>query len=279
MPSQSAEGEVAEQSPGPRTRASLARDLTQLGVLPGSTLLVHTSLRSLGWVAGREVAVVQALLDVVGPAGTLVVPTQTGGNSDPANWGRPPVPADWWPVIRAEMPAYEPALTPSRGMGAVAEAIRTWPGACRSAHPQNSFAAVGHRAAEVTARHELAYSLGEGSPLAALEHLGAAVLFLGTDWSTCTALHLAQYRLPVPTADSSSCAVLGADGARAWVTYDDVDLDAEVFEPIGADYERDQPAAVTTGLVGSAHCRLFPMAPAVAYAVGWLSAHPTLDPG
>jgi aminoglycoside 3-N-acetyltransferase len=272
----------------PRTRASLARDLGALGLAPGTTVLVHASLSSLGWVAGREVAVVQALLDVLGPSGTLVVPTQTGDNSDPARWGRPPVPEPWWPVIRAETPAYDPAVTPSRGMGALAERVRTWPGALRSDHPQHSFAALGARAAEVTApAGTLDLSLGEASPLGALDRLGASVLFLGTGWGTCTALHLAEYRAAERTGRAGlehyGCAVNGPDGARAWVEFDDIELDEEPFPAIGAAFERDRPEVLRRGTVGSAACLLFPLGDAVAYAVEWMvrdrAAGATADEG
>ena len=238
-------------------------------------MLVHASLSALGWVAGGQVAVVQALLDVLGPEGTLVVPTQTGGNSDPAGWGRPPIPEAWWPVVRAEMPAYEADVTPSRGMGVIAEQVRTWPGANRSTHPQNSFAAVGARAAEVTAVHDLAGSLGERSPLQTLESMGAAVLLLGAGWDSCTALHLAEYRVPEPVPDRSGCAVLTAAGTREWVEYDDVELDETDFREIGTDFEREHPELVVEGTVGSAPSLLFPLADAVAYAVRWMTARRT----
>jgi aminoglycoside 3-N-acetyltransferase len=163
----------------PPTRASLAADLTALGLRAGDTVLMHSSLRSVGWVLGGQVAVVQALLDVLGPAGTLVVPTQTTGNSDPEYWTRPSVPETWWPVVREHMPAFDPAVTPSVGIGVLAEAVRTWPGAVRSNHPHTSFAAVGARAADLMATHELDSQLGEGSPLAALERVGARILLLG----------------------------------------------------------------------------------------------------
>src|ERR1700755_3530927 len=80
------EAAVVARTPKPRTRTTLAADLRALGVRDGDVVLAHTAVSALGWVAGREQAVILALLDAVGPTGTLVVPTQTGSNSDPAEW-------------------------------------------------------------------------------------------------------------------------------------------------------------------------------------------------
>ena len=56
----------------PVTRSRLVRDLQALGVQPGDVLMVHTRLSALGWVVGGSGTVVQALLDVLGPGGTLM---------------------------------------------------------------------------------------------------------------------------------------------------------------------------------------------------------------
>jgi aminoglycoside 3-N-acetyltransferase len=251
----------------PRTRASLAADVRALGVVEGGVLLVHASLSSLGWVCGGAVTVADALLDALGPSGTLVVPTHTGGNSDPAAWANPPVPQAWWPIIREQMPAFDPQVTPSAGMGAVPEVVRTMRGATRSAHPQSSFAAVGPQADTITTGHALQSGMGEESPVGRLYELDAMVLLLGVGHANNSSFHLAEYRLERPRRQLTAAAVSTPAGPR-WTPYEDVVLDSDDFEALGADF--DATGGTQVGRVGSAECRLFAQREAVDFAVGWL---------
>lgn len=264
-----AEADTTAGQDGPRTRASLAADLRTLGLASGSMVLVHSSLSALGWVSGGPVAVVQALLDVLGPAGTLVVPTQSGNLSDPSTWSRPPAPPAWWPSIRDSMPAYDPDLTPTRGMGAVVEVVRHLPGVRRSAHPALSFAAVGPHAEDLMAPHTLQAGLGEESPLGRLAAAGAATLLLGAGWDSATALHLAEYRAAARPVVTDGAPVV-VDGVRRWVTYEVLDFDTDRFARIGAAFEAT--GAVAVGPVGSATARLAPIEAAVAFATPLLAA-------
>ncbi|GAA4731439.1 AAC(3) family N-acetyltransferase [Phytohabitans rumicis] len=249
----------------------MAADLSALGVRAGDTILLHSSLRAVGWVCGGPAAVVHAFLDVLGDRGTLAVFAQTSDNRDPSRWSHRPVPEEWWPVIRDHLPGFDPAISDCRAMGLVAETVRTWPGAVRSAHPQTSFVAIGARAADLMAVHDLESELGESSPLAALEAADARTLLLGVGYDRCTALHLAEYRLPWQRRRPNRCVVLGPAGRR-WLDYQGMELNADDFPVIGAELERGN-GSVVKGAVGGAAARFLRIREAVAYAVTWMSEH------
>lgn len=263
------EAETIQGLDSPRTRYSLANDLRRLGLKPGMTVLVHSSLKSLGWVNGGPMAVIQALQDVLTPAGTLVMPAHSSDLSDPAGWQNPPVPQSWHDLVRDTMPAYDPRLTPTRGMGRIAELFRTWPDVRRSDHPQVSFAAWGQQAEFVTAGHELAHSLGETSPLARVYDLAGYVLLLGVEYDSNTSFHLAEYRAGRNKLSLSGSPVV-RNGRRQWITYDDIEFHDELFPQIGADME-DQTDIVTIGQVGSATGRFYNQRAGVDFATNWLS--------
>lgn len=258
------EHELILTTPVPRTRASLAVNLERLGVVPRGVLVVHASLSAIGWVSGGAQAVVEALLDVLGPTGTLVMPAHSSQLTDPAGWKNPPVPAKWHEEVRASLPAYDPWCTPTRDMGAVAELFRVWPGVLRGTHPTLSFAAVGPEAERIVGRQPLTDPLGEAGPLGRLYELGAQMLLLGVGYDRCTALHLAE-RLAWPDGRLvDEGAPMLVDGQRQWVRWRAPQLDADLFPAVGRELEASR--LVRIGLVGSASCRLMPMAAAIDVA-------------
>jgi len=262
---------VVERTRGqPATVQSLSLDLAALGVMPGMVLLLHSSLSSLGWVCGGPMALILALEQVLGPQGTLVMPTHCGDLSDPANWKNPPVPEAWWDIIRKTMPPYDPDVTPTRGMGIIPETFRKQKGVLRSIHPQVSFAAWGAEAVRVTEGHSLDFGLGEASPLARVYDLQGWVLLLGVGYENNTSLHLAEYRASYPGRRAiEDGAPMLVDGQREWVKLQDIQVDDSDFKAIGSSFEQ-ATGRVRHGHVAAAEAMLMPQRALVDYAVGWM---------
>ncbi|QLH78749.1 AAC(3) family N-acetyltransferase [Halosimplex rubrum] len=263
------ERDAVDRVDEPATTETLTDDLRGLGVRPGDTLLVHSSLSALGWVCGDAQAVVDALREAVTDTGTLVMPAHTGQYTDPEMWSNPPVPDDWVETVRAERPPFRPESTPTRGMGAVAECFRGYPDTVRSRHPTVSFAARGAGAEAVVADHAYDEGLGEKSPLAEVYDRDGRVLLLGTGYDTNTSIHLAEYRADFPKARTTNDAPVLDDGERVRVEYEDIETDTSDFEELGAAFEEGVPGAVERGTVGAADARLVDQPALVDFAVEW----------
>ena len=267
----SEEGTI-KASRNPISMHSLYQEMIKLGVNSADALLIHSSMSSLGWVCGGAQAVVATLLETIGASdtlkngGTLVMPAHSGDWSDPAEWENPPVPKDWVQVIYDNMPAYEPELTPTRGMGRIAELFRTFPGVIRSNHPQVSFCAKGRYAEHITCGHSLSPQFGMGSPLGKMYAMNAKVLLLGVGYDSCTSFHLAETLLEGMPVKRMGTAML-EKGQRTWKWFDDFAYNSDDFQLLGKAFE--ETGTVKIGKIGNAECRLFEMKDGVDFALKW----------
>lgn len=258
----------------PFTASLLVEDLARLGVELGDVLLVHSSMKEIGWTAGGTQAIVEALLTAVGESGTIVMPAQSTQLSDPALWEAPAVPESWWETIRDETPAFDPELTPTRGMGQIVDCLRSHAGAERSGHPLYSFAAVGALALHLLVPHELTEGFTDQSPLGRMYEAGAKVLFLGTGHANNTSFHLAEYRA---TWDSKTSRLTSApvlvDGNRVWATWTELAIDEDDFSEIGHAFQESaiNSSGYVVGSVGSASSTLMSQRALVDFAVGWIN--------
>ena len=261
---------IALSQRGPVTIESLDRDFRDLGIEPGMSLLLHSSLSSMGWVCGGAASVILALEEVLRPFGTLVMPTHTG-LSDPSGWENPPVPESWWQTIRDTMPAFDPDLTPSRNIGVIPELFRTQPGVLRSLHPQLSFAAWGEGSIAILENHSLDFGLGEESPLAKLYQREGFVLLLGVTHESNTSLHLGEIRANYHNKRVlQHAAPISVGNHRRWKQYQELDYDSSDFGSLGRDFRRDEQKLVRRGSVGYAEAELFPQRLWVDFAVRWI---------
>ncbi len=251
----------------PVTKDDIKLGLKNLDISNVEVLLVHCKLSSFGWIVGGSQSIIEAIYEETGSCVTIVMPAQSADNSNPEEWVNPLVPKEWHHIIKQNMPAYNSMLTPVRGMSEVVKTFSMQPEAVRSSHPQVSFIAIGRKAEWLMRDHDLAYGLGEGSPLQKLYAQNAKVLCLGTGYDTMTALHLAEYKAGCREVKLCEAAICER-GERKWVQYEDLALDSEIFEEIGASYE--QHFKVDKVEIGLAQCMLLDMRSLIDYGTNYL---------
>ena len=226
----------------------IARQLVALGVRRGGVLLVHTSFRAVRPVAGGPLGLIDALGAALGPSGTLVMPTMTDGEA-----------------------VFDPASTPTAGMGIVAELYWRQPGVVRSTHPGGSFAARGPAAARICAPQPLSPPHGPDSPVGRVHELDGQVLLLGVTQGESTTLHLAEAIARVPYAVSHPCVVeVGGVARRVMIA----ETDHCCVNFARADGWLRARGLLSEGKVGNADARLCASRDLVAVAVEHLATDP-----
>ena len=158
---------------------SLSKDLRNTGLLPSDTLLVHSSMKSIGETAGGADTVLDVFMKYFGQDGLLVFPELTHR-------------------LNSENPRFDVKKTESQ-VGLLPELFRQRPGVVRSLHPTHSLAAFGKDAESFTAGHEKFDSpCHRNSPWGRLYDRQAKILFLGTGVCCNTFLHGVEEWIPVP---------------------------------------------------------------------------------
>ncbi|MBS4219689.1 AAC(3) family N-acetyltransferase [Bacillus sp. FJAT-49711] len=157
------------------TKNQLVGDFKRIGVKEGMVLVVHTSLRNIGYIEGGPDAVIESLLDILGDEGTLVMPSMTSGDE-----------------------VFDPKTTPTDDMGIVAETFWRMPGVLRSVHPNSAFAAYGKHAPEIVAEQLIDQPEGIKSPIGKAYQLDGRILLFGVSHDSNTTIHLAESLNDVP---------------------------------------------------------------------------------
>lgn len=261
----------------PRTRESLSNDLRELGLATGDSVIVHSSLSSLGYVDGGAATVIKALMDVVTLDGAIVMPTQTTQLRHPTLAIEPVTDPDEVENQLNEMPVFDPSITPTARMGTVPELFRTLPGVVRADHPLYSFATWSRSGAEIAGTQRLKMSLGKGSALDHLYRRDGKVLLLGVGFIRCTTFHHAEYSVDATQTTRPLAPVTNAGrDAIEWQPVEEICfMDDDTIMRLGVAFESER--GVMTGPVGSAEARLFSVREAVDYGVEWLTREYTAN--
>ena len=244
------------------TKQELAACFSQLGVLRGAPVLVHSSLSSLGLVRDGADTVIDALLEVIGPDGLLIMPTHT------------------WSTVGAKQPVFHETLSLST-TGVITEQLRKRPCAIRSLHPTHSVAALGRGAEQFCRGHELFNTpCARSSPYGRLVSAGGQVLLIGVGLESFTLMHAFEEWAEVPWLfdRTEELFVITAAGATFAVLsrrhtsdphYEERDFPS--LEPV-----LRERAAMKYGRIGNADVRLVDAASACELLLPLIRANPDI---
>lgn len=250
------------------TRSALSEHIAALGLQRGDAVLAHAGLRSVGTILGGPDALIDAIIDVIGPEGTLLGYCDWQFENDFADQ----------PELRAQIPPFDAGRSRStRDNGAFPEMLRTIPGAHRSANPGASCAAVGGRAEWFTADHALRYGYGPQSPFGRLVEAKGKTLMIGAPLDTMTLLHHAEHLANIPNKRVIRYeAPVLVEGRAEWLAFEEFDTSDPVVHGLPDDYfaviveEFLETGAGRRGKIGDADAVLVDAPAIVAFGVHWL---------
>lgn len=224
----------------------LKEELIKLGLENGMKILVHVSLSKIGNVEAGPETLISAMKEVITDDGIIVMPAYNSYGD------------------------YKPNLS------IVNEFFKNQADIIRTNQIIAAFAVWGKEKEKIAANIEytekgLSFEAGEKSTLARLYDNNGWSLMLGTDYSTCTIMHLAENRAEWPSKIIFTEEYLLPDGKR--VQFHDVAYQDEDFNMIGDAFEsiyKNDISALKTGRIGKADCKLINQRIFVDFAVNWM---------
>jgi len=230
--------------------SDLIEGFREVGLKPGDVVLAHSAMRTFGPIDGGADAVIDALLEVIGPRGTLVVPTFTFAHE-----------AEDDPIIDPESDRSE--------MGIITETARKRPAAVRSTAYRHSFAAIGRRATVITTINPALPVFDYRSSFGVMLSLNTHVLLLGVTYTSSTSHHFAEMVCEVPNRHTIPLTVKvrctqGAVIEQAMTDYQPKSEGGSYYGSRGPDFNRlgmmlENRGGVDTTFIGNAAIRRFPM--------------------
>ncbi len=208
----------------------LTQQLLELGVQPGGVLLIHTSFSKVRPIEGGPVGMIDALRTVLGPKGTLVMPSMSYDDEH----------------------VFDKTKSHCAEMGIVADTFWRLPGVLRSDN-NHAFAAIGPLAEKILAPHPIDLPHGLNSPVGRVYELDGQVLLLGVDHTSDTTIHLCESLSGVRYRRDKYLTIL-KDGKPTRFEYREIDHCCENFAFV--DGWLDERGLQKRGKVGNADARL-----------------------
>ncbi|MGN1343135.1 MAG: aminoglycoside N(3)-acetyltransferase [Traorella sp.] len=234
------------------TKEDFKAAMQRLGVKKGMLLYVSASLDEFPCVIGGAQAIIEALMDIVGYDGTIVMPSFTYYLCDPIEMKD--VPRDRVQEARRNSLAFDKRLSIPKDSGEVSIQFMRNEAVLRSNHPMVSFLAWGKYAKLIVEKHPLHFGMNHLSPLGKIKEYNGYVITIGNEYQDCEIFHVAQYMTMKCPIRIYSCPI-DRSGSTSWIQILDLELNHDSYNKIGEIMEERQ--LVKTTYIGSSTCRMF----------------------
>ncbi len=175
----------------PVTKTMIQNGLRNLGLHKHSYVEVHASLSSFGFVVNKAYDVIDALTETI-TEGVIIMPAHTPEMTNPRDWEHPPVPKSWYDTIEDNRKPFDPDLFLPERVGEIARVFMLYPGVNRTLHPETSLSVYNKTDDPSWLEHGFD-DRKMVNPLYKLQEEHGKILFIGTDFDTCTSIHLTEF--------------------------------------------------------------------------------------
>ena len=156
----------------------IVTDLKKMSLKEGDVVFVHSSLSKIGYVEGGPSIIIDALIEIVGPSGTIVMPAFTINRSMKQ-------------TLDSEF-LFNPKSSKVT-VGLIPETFRKKQGVYRSLHPTHSVSAYGKLAKWITDGHEVCKTtFGIDTPFHKFLQVNGKILGIGIDLGPVTFYHVIE---------------------------------------------------------------------------------------
>lgn len=251
------------------TKEDLRNVFISMGIQKGMVIFLQANTKKLGYLAGGEQALIEALMETIGYEGTIIMPSFTPQMADPS-CHKQNIARDQWENIREHALPFDRRLSAPQRCGSLIHQFLRNEGVVRSYHPLYSFAAWGKYAKLICDRHPLHFGLNQDSPLGKVVEFNGYVLMLGCDYKECIMFQLARYhgeQLPIKVVS----APIEINKKRIWKDMLDLDYNHKNFDDVGEAME--DRYIVKTALINDGLCRFFSAREAQALATAYFHIH------
>lgn len=194
------------------TARDFYRVFKNLGIKNDDNIIIHAGLRNFGMILNYAHDVIDPLLELTQKNGTILVSGNTGNITDPKYWKSTKIKN--FKKAREQIRTYHVKTSIPYNRGKVAETFLTYPNLHRSSHPYKSVMAIGKNAKYFTSYHDLYEPDGINSPLHKLYKKNGYALFIDTDLSVFSAMHIAETIADVSYLYTTKCYVMIREGKK-----------------------------------------------------------------